>query len=439
MNPKDHIKNHMMPVTQDNRFGSESVSGALLIVGLASTLVVWGGPTFWPLMFSMLGIFLLARERRRWPGSTGGEAQSTLNALCLAFAAYATCSAAIFLIHGNRFNVEAILPFLLFPFLAVGVSHLKLKPRYFWWGAAWGGHAALALAAQQHYLEGMQRAQGFMHPIAFGDISVVFALAATIGVSSSHLRQHESPALIWALGTAALAASFASLLSGSRGGWLSLATVMALGAVRFIATQSKQRRWLASLALFGLLMGGLHSAPSHVFERLETGLKGGVAWLQTGEITDGSVSYRLEMWSLGMRLFREHPLLGADRQTWLEKKEAYIQAGEFPPDLRSQETMDSEWVGALAGGGVLGLANSLMLIVVPAWAFRRAKQRGGAASQDLALLGVWIPILFFEFGLSISLWGVSAFRQVYVSWLVLLAALIINVQHLANDARGNSS
>ena len=408
--------------------------GPLIALGLGSTVVVWGGPTYWALALALMGLVATIKSPAHGLGWLPLDVTSVWLSLTLAFTLSAACSALMFVVQGNRFNVEALLPFLLFPFIAVPVIHARISARWFWLGVVGGAFAALLIAGHQHYVLGTARAQGFMHPIAFGDIAVTFALAATIGATSRDLRTHAHPALIWALGLAALAAGFASLLSGSRGGWLSLLTVAAMGVVRMIAALPKRRRWLTALVLMGTLsvMGTL--APRHVVDRLEEGLHGGITWLQTGEVTDGSVSYRLEMWSLGWRLFSDRPWSGTNRDTLLEEKERLITAGEFSPLLRSQETMDSEWVGALVGGGVVGLLASLLLILVPIWAFRRVLASDDARTRDLALLGVWVPVVFFEFGLSISLWGVSAFRQVYVSWLVLLAALIINASQAPHRA-----
>jgi O-antigen ligase len=414
-------------MSTDDRVTQRSFNWAegLLILGLASCLIVWGGPTYWALAFAALGVLGCLQDRT---ACALVFSQPLLRALVLTFTVHVVVSAALFGVHGNRFNPEVLAPFVLFPWLAVAVWRARLSATGFWWGVALGGLGAGAIASHQHFVQGIGRAHGFMNAIPFGGLSVVFALAACIGASSADLRRREHPALLWALVAAAAAASYASLLSSSKGGWLSLATVIALGAVRVLQSLRGPRRFGAAWTIAGALVIASYLAPSHVFDRVQSGWAGGVTWLQTGAITEGSVSYRLEMWSLGLRLFQEHPIVGADRATWLAKKEAYIAAGEFSPRLRSQETMDSEWVGVLAGGGLVGLLASLMLILVPAWAFKRAADQSRGMARDLALLGMWMSVVYAEFGLSISLWGVSAFRQFYVSWLVLIAALIINTQ-----------
>ena len=404
-------------------------SGLLLSLGLTSTLVVWGGQTYWALIFSIVGVWLAIRQPHNIQGLLLQPYRSSTLWLLGGFVLYALLRMLSYLIHGNRFNVEPLIPFLLFPFLAITVTRYRISQRYFWLGIMAGALFAAGLAAYQHFFQGIGRAQGFANPIPFGDSCVVFALAAVVGASGEYARQQERPWFRYALLIAAVAAGYASLLSGSRGGWLSLLMVAVFGGYRIWKQLKRADKPKAAVAALLLAVSLIYVAPSHVVNRIQSGATAGAHWLQTGEVMDASVSYRFEMWAFGLTLFKENPMWGASRDEWLAKRQQYVDDGRFSPKLLEIHTTDSQFIGDLAEGGLAGISVTLLLLIAPLIAFKKLaailRSKHMLDVMDLSTLGLWIPIVFAEFGLSVSLWGLSVFRQIYVSWLVLLLALIV--------------
>lgn len=402
-----------------------------LVVGLASTLIVWGGQTIWPLALSLFGIYLVVTKKQKVFEQTQVAVKNALSLLTAIFILYVLIRSLMYLYHGDRFNIEPLVPFLLFPFIFVTISYANVQQKIFWIGIAIGGVAAAIFAAYQHFHLGIVRSYGFMNPIPFGDLCVAFSLVSIVGASGNAIGLGMTP-LRMMLILSSVSAAYGSLLSGSKGGWLSLAMVIVFGCYRLMVRVGRSKRPIVLvLILTTLLVTGIF-APNHVSERVKNGFVAGQEWFKTGQVTDGSVSIRLELWKFGLILFKEAPLTGVSLEQWRSRRQELVDSGQLSPRILEIQTLDNEFIGNLAEGGAFGILNTMLLIVGPMLIFRRLLKSVRGTSADLVTVGVWIPIIFAEFGLSTSLWGQSAFRQVYVSWLILIIALVAN-----NDRRSD--
>ena len=419
---------------------SNTVAKLALMTGLASTLVVWGGQTYWPLAFSLVGVYLLVTKKQKIFHDRRITTQRSWIHLIAVFLAYACIRCMMYLYHGDRFNVEPLVPFLFFPFLAATIIYTNIQQETFWKGIAIGGILASALAAHQHFQLGIPRSYGFMNPIPFGDLCVAFSLVSIVGASGDGVGSRTSGLRLMLL-ISAFCSAYGSLLSGTKGGWLSLAMVILFGCYRIYLRIEKSKRMMALMFMLSAMLAIGTFAPNHVGDRIKNGFIAGQEWIRTGEVTDGSVSIRLELWKFGFILFKESPLTGVSLEQWRERRQELVTSGTLSPKILEIQTLDNEFIGNLAEGGIFSFVNTLLLILGPMFVFRQLTKTTGTKSKDLATIGVWIPIIFAEFGLSTSLWGQSAFRQIYVSWLVLLLAMItntenqkINSNHLHSDS-----
>ena len=403
---------------------SSSVWGLLLAISLAGTWVVWGVKTLWPLLFALVGLWALLKTWRA-PGSLQPlPTDVNVAAKWLAFAAIYYCTLRLvgYALHGNRWNVEPLLPFLLFAPLMFGVYSVRISHRYFWMGAGLAAIAACMFALYQHYYLGIGRANGHMNAITFGNTSVVLSLTCLIGATCPlYIRKRFSLFLI----IGSICAAYASLLSGSKGGWLGLLMIYGLGAYRYWNEFGRQSPWAVAGLLLGLVCTVGFLMPVHVLDRIFSGAIGAYIWFTQGVVTDGSVSFRLELWRMAWYAFLESPLLGLSSDEIFSRMKTLVDAGVLnEPALLQYPTIDSQFFGDLAEGGLLGLSSTVALLICPLVAFARFRHHQNLAVRELGLVAVWVCLLFAEFGLSASLWGQSTYRQFYVSWLLLLLGLI---------------
>ncbi len=336
-------------------------------------------------------------------------------------------------------HYEMYVPFVLFPAMAWLIRAGR------WTAAPWlvalavGAVSAFLVAFYQVMALGMGRAVGATgNPIPFGNTAIV--LAAVCGVSAvmfpfegSHVRLLRI--LMW-FGT--MAGAGASLLSGSKGGWMSLFIIGV--TVSYLATQhwaAWRRHLVAAMVVLSLVCAGA-LAPSHVVkDRIAAGLAGGWHWLQTGQVTEGSVSMRFEIWRLGLLVVAEKPWFG---HGWVGAHERWDQlAAQAPSHAELAQlygstkliSSENELLGALKGGGVVG-ALAVFAAYLCVWmAFLRWRKHSDAQIKALATIGMLMVPLYLEFGLSVSVFGINVFRSVYVALAVSLLALItVRLQHV---------
>ena len=308
----------------------------------------------------------------------------------------------------------------------LGIYRARISHHYFWLGAALAAVVACCYGAYQHYHLGIGRAYGHMNPITFGNTSVVLSLTCLIGATSSFFIRR--PFGVFLL-LCSVCAAYASLMSGSKGGWLGLVTVYGLGVHRYWKEFGRQSPLMVAAAILALVCVIGFAMPSHVFDRLSSGYMGGYSWLAQGDVTEGSVSFRLELWRLAWHAFLESPLIGVSSAEIFSRMKVLTETGVLnQPSLLQNPTIDSQFFGDLAQGGVIGLSSTAVMLLCPIIAFARFTRSDNPAIQQLALVAVWICVLFTEFGLSASIWGQSTYRQFYVSWLLLLLGLIA-VEH----------
>lgn len=409
----------------------------LFLAGTALLLVVPNIYLAMPVLLALAGFFLMRRARTKTP-ITDPNLRASWRALLGGFAAFALTGLLLNIYHGDTDPgaYERLIPFLLLPALAytIRAGGWSALP----WIAALGLAALLAgaHAGWEFLADPALRAQGAAgNPIKFGHSAVILAALCTF---AALLYPFPTRAILWRGGLllAALAATQASLLSGSKGGWPVLLALAVAAA--YTITRNRplwQRNALAASAIAALVAIAMLSPPHMVRDRVTSGIGGAVHWFQSGgEVTEGSVSLRFELWSLGLHIFTENPILGAG----VEGKDArWADIVATDPDYAVIGTLtsaDNDLIDALANGGIVG-ALSLILALLGTWAaFWRWRHHPDATVMTLARMGLTLTPAYMLFGLSVSVFGISIFRALFVALSVALLALIS--VHVSKEAKG---
>lgn len=399
----------------------QSLVCVILIAGLASTLTIPNGTGVWPVIFSLAGLTMLFGRLKNVNHDLPLELQCSFRNLAITAAVAIVVPLSIDILHANPISPDPYITLILLPFIAVVIFRFQIPSRVFFLGVLFAAITAAFLAIYEHFYQGIGRAQGFMNPIPFGDVCVVFAITLLIRANST-FRQNKFIAATYLLG--ACCGAYASLLSGSKGGWLALTLGSAILIWRFLISVGFGRvRRLSIMALLAVSVVLL--TPNSVKSRLESGASGAVQWIKTGDITEGSVSARFELWTWGILGFSNSPLIGLSQEELRELRIEASKDGRLDPRINQYpDTQDNEYIDQLANRGILGFAAMILTLVVPFLVFRKFRSPKDQQIDDLALTGQMLPLMFAEFGLSVSLWGTSTFRLLYVSWIVLLLALI---------------
>lgn len=327
--------------------------------------------------------------------------------------------------HGYKWSYyEAFIPMLLAPFVLAGVVSCRLAPWVFWIGSAMGAILAGFLATYQSLFLKMGRAWGALnHPIVFGDLSLVFAMASLWGLVYAEQTKNK----VWIrtlLTTGAVSGVWASMLSGSKGGWLSVFLVALAFLWLLTRTWSLGQRLRAGVSSVVVLSLIFAMAPHElVMGRIQHGIAAGLHWLETGRVTDASVSIRLEMWRQSFAMISEKFWFGwSGNNAFSEFDQRMTAVGQAGFGF----TMENDLIQASVVHGMLGLAAALSLyggLFLTFWKSKKLFQSN--AAMGFAVVGVLLVMLMLEFGLSISVLGRNAFRHVLVTWSMLLVGMMI--------------
>ena len=296
----------------------------------------------------------------------------------------------------------------LWPVLAalVLVSWRQITPwsNFWWWGVALGAVLVGGIAAYEHWWLGRWRVGNGMNPIPFGNLAL---LSGSLSLAGLVFLPTARYGLRLALGLAVVGGLLASVLSGTRGGWVVFPVLVLM---LLFALHMTGPRWggfrigmvggaavLAAILLAMSLMPGIS-----VKERLTQV----VTNLQ--EYADGeagtSLGLRLDMWHAGWLLINSKPGLGWGEGSLEAQRDLWVAQGRFHPGISRYDQLHSDLVDTFARRGVPGLLSLFALYGVPLWLFWRYWRRSGdEQARALALCGVLVVVGFVGFGLSQSM------------------------------------
>jgi O-antigen ligase len=404
------------------------------------TLVVPSGHFVGPFFMAWAGLFYWRQARVNTP-VLDPVLKTSWRWMLGGFGCLVVVGVGLALWHSNHMgHYEMYVPFILFPAIAWLARAGRWKAEPWLLLVALGALLAFSYATYQVFVLGAGRAAGATGaPISFGNTAIVLgAVAFVAGVMFPFEGTQARWKRIFVL-VAGVAGAAASLLSGTKGGWISLLTIGVAVAILANSHLSAWRRVLTSATVvLSLLIAGM-LVPSHIVkDRVASGLKGGWHWMQTGQVTEGSVSARLEIWCLSMLMIAEKPWFGhgsiGDRERWDELSQQI----EVSPELAKlyKENIkfvsaENEFIGALRGGGVLGSVGLFMGYLGVWLAFWRWRNHPDAQVKTLSTIGMFLVPMYLEFGLTVAVFGINVFRSVYVALAVSLLALItVRLHHI---------
>jgi O-antigen ligase len=296
-----------------------------------------------------------------------------------------------------------------------------------WRGAIGGALAAFFLAAWQRWGLGIERPGGLLNPITFGDLALCLGLLSLVAA----LDREATPRPYWPL-AGALAGLGASLLSGSRGGWI----VLVLAAWPLIRCRGQLPHAVAIgvMPLTLLLCGTAYLTPQTGLSRRVDAAVNDVGAYMQGSAAATSFSVRLELWKAGLMLTRQHPWTGQPTEAYQRQMRQWVAEGRISDTVLAPPVpphLHNDALQALVTMGVPGLLSRAAILVAPLWFFgdalRRASTTGSArralaasaaaasvaapiqSSAACALAGLLLVLAYCCFGLTeVIFWSLKA-------------------------------
>lgn len=311
---------------------------------------------------------------------------------------------------------------------AIGlIAWARPNAELFWHGLSVGALGAAGIAFYQCFWLKMPRAEGFHMPITFGDIALVMGIMSLASIRHFAKTRYALMPFI-----AFLAGLFASLLSGSRGGWLAL--VFSFMSLYFYSQRVVRRGILAIILIGATLFAGACLVPSFNVQQRLTDVSSDIHQYQLGN-ADTSLGARFEMWKGAWILFVEHPLAGVGRANYNKGLNELIVNGEISSAVKGFRHAHNEILNALATEGVIGGLAFLSLYAAPLVFFmgmlKRKDDRANDA-QPYALAGVLLVLSFIAFGLTQVLFAHhvdAAFYALMVGVLAGICVMKANPEH----------
>lgn len=396
----------------------------LTAVGGAATLalpVLLPGGYWWGLLWlGLLG--LLALLRRLVPGwhkahQLGLRGWGVALMLLLFFVSQLSMAA----YHGEAGRVLPLLLPVFLALLALPALHAWLPPlTWLWAGLGLGGLATGGWALWQA-VNGIRRVTGHepLHAIFYGNLSLLTSMLclAAIGWALSRPRR---PILLVLLALGALGGISASVLSGTRGGWVALPLILLVfqrGFGRWLPGRQAAAWWLAA----GLLLAGVYLLPqTGVQYRIGLAVSEVEHYLEGERARTTSVTTRLEMWRGTLVLIREQPLLGHGETGYREGLRSLTESDELDRSVHAHDHSHNDLLDVWVKRGLPGLLALLGLYLLPLLLFRSGLNHPDNSHRALAVAGLLLPVAFIDFGLTYSFMAYPVGAAVYCGWLVVL-------------------
>jgi len=274
----------------------------------------------------------------------------------------------------------------------------------FIWGLVCAAPINFIIALYSVYFQEMTRAQGFYHPIIFGDLSLLGAMILTVFLFSGYPKDR----LLSFFGPISIVCYLLSCyLSGTRGAWATLPVAM---SVAILLYRNSLHKKLVAQIMIGLifLSGSIYGLQGILPDRALSPVQGKGVVLSTlnnisdfrdGENLNSSIGQRFLMWGISLEMMKSNPLLGSGLGGF-EEKVKRLQRDDQTALNRAWPHAHSIYFEFLGTTGVLGLLALLVsLFIVPASFF--VKSLSGSKLQNFsASAGLVFLVCFAVFGVS---------------------------------------
>ncbi len=273
------------------------------------------------------------------------------------------------------------------------------------------------MALYQRYASGFDRAEGFQNSIQFGDIGMLLGLLSLVAVLRFASTRQSMLAAFSMLG--ALAGIMASLLSGSRGGWIGLPLII-MTLLGYYANTLGRRRILAISGLLALMLYIAFISPqTGVKDRLNAAIND-ITHYQHENGANSSVGARLELYKAGAMLIDDAGMFGLGEQGARDKLQAMANDGLIRPAIVDMGHFHNELLDHLIRNGFVGAIALIMLYAVPLIGFIT---HAGSHDPDIkaaAVAGIITVSSVIDFGLSQKFFAHQIGLMTYGFTLVVL-------------------
>lgn len=293
---------------------------------------------------------------------------------------------------------------------------------WLWLGLAMGGMSCGGLSLVQRWVMGYARAFGPdpLHPILFGNFSLLMSCFCLAGLGWAWIQPRRR---LWIslLLSGAAGGLLASILSGTRGGWVIWPGLL---LVLFLVYGDLVSRRFCAWVVLGMVVLACLAVwipQTGVKARLDLGIEHVSRYL-SGErgVETGA---RVEIWRGATQLVVEQPLLGWGDTHYHRELARLGEKGLVDPGVANYWHAHSDLLDAWVRRGVGGFLALLMVYALPLVAFLSGIRDTDLGRRSLVACGLLLGVGLFGFGLSYSFMVYPVGIALYTSWLCLFWGL----------------
>jgi O-antigen ligase len=312
-------------------------------------------------------------------------------------------------------ELDAPLRFLFAPTVLVALLIIPQEPRR-WLGPAF---AAAAIGALIVILLKPSIAEGcyWLNRIHFGNAALAAGLMSLMSIN----WERRDAVWVKTLKLTGFAAGLAaSILSLSRGGWLSLLLV---ASVFLLFRQGNLARKLITGTAIAAGCLAIYAVSPQVQQRIEL-VERDLAGYSQGNI-DTSIGIRLQHWNAALHLLAEAPMFGAGPRGQRAELSRLATEGLLTPAAASFAELHSQPLAYASAYGGLGLAALLAMHLVPVALLARLVRSTDHQCRQSAWMAICWSLLFLGFGLTQEVFSLKSTAALYAFWMAALTAIAL--------------
>ncbi len=308
--------------------------------------------------------------------------------------------------------------------LAIPVYYLFLytKPRMeiVWAGVVVGCFVAfgravleeLSLVDEIAWANMQGRANGSMHPIRFGDLSLLMGCIALSG--AVNLTKLKPYARIIGM-TAFIVAIGASVMSESRGGWIALPLLLLFVIISRIRSSASKWKAVIVTGVVILVVGfALFSFSATIQKRINMAVSDIELYLAGS--SKSPIGARFDMFETALSIFNESPLFGVGVGAYHDYAKKYFKSSdrEMSAEVVIWKNPHNEFFLQAATRGVIGVLSILILMMS---ILIRGLDNSAISAQFASTNLVLIALGYSIFGLTIALFEHKDFLLYFVIYV----------------------
>ncbi|MFY9179484.1 MAG: O-antigen ligase [Venatoribacter sp.] len=291
----------------------------------------------------------------------------------------------------------------------------------------WSGYAIGAISVgiyaiyAKFYLHQVRVDTEALNAIRFGNYSLMLGFFCIAGIFwAKNLKWKRTSVVLMLL--AAVGGILASLLSGTRSGWISYPMIFAMLILFFYDHVQKKYLILASLSGLILLATLVALPQTNVQNRIKEAVSDIEKYTQGN--SSSSVGYRFDMWRSGYAAFLEKPIFGFGETAFRPFQEDRVKFDGLNPGILEHPHLHNQYIEELAMRGIIGLFIFLVFLIIPLRLFLKRIHNSDDNIRALALAGTLSIICMIDFCLTQAMLRVTSGVMFFVFNLVFIWALM---------------